>query len=702
MSDFSAVINAILNPGNVESKINELIRDREVQITPVVNSGKASIDKVMNQQFSNIQKSAKNTTRYINKNLTGTKYKSGDFSLSTEFVKQQRKMQTEHEKVAEQIVKDTKATQAQANQIIKKGTSEQAKYQRQRATEIKKQLEKADKISQSYANKEYSSKTNSNKLKLDGYVSNNSKEYKDASASINEEIKSLEQLQEAKNNYYNDKSYANATKLVKAEESYSNALKTSQSNLKILSGTSGQRATEKQLQSLQGQMDKYSKANPRAYKAMQTSFDNMQSSIKAGTVTAQQYKDMQTSFSRMKSSASNRGLEGNNLFGEIGRGFKQIGQFALTYGALQSGISKISESIVEIKDIDTILTEISKTSDRTPEQLQKLGQQSYDRASKYGKKASDYLLGVQEMNRSGYYGEKGNQMADLSVLTQAAGDVDAETANSYLLAANAAYKYKGSVEKLNAVLDGQNSITNRNSVSMQDMAEATGKAGSMAAEMGVKENELSALIGVTESRTKSGGNEAGNSLKSLFINLQNTGNSKIVSTLEKAGVSMTKIENGAQKLRTPIEILNDLQKVFKTLDQDDPLRSEILTNIGQKYHANKLSAILTGWSDYEKMLKDYSEGEGSAQSEAEKSANNLEGSLNKLSNTWTGVVNSFANSQGLTSAVKVLSSLLSVVKDITTTLGSSGTIASAIGAFLSVKDLGENKYYTNYSIAVLR
>jgi hypothetical protein len=62
------------------------------------------------------------------------------------------------------------------------------------------------------------------------------------------------------------------------------------------------------------------------------------------------------------------------------------------------------------------------------------------------------------MNRSGYYGEKGNQMAELSVLAQSAGDLDADTANKYILATNAAYKYAGSVEKLNAVLDGQNAI----------------------------------------------------------------------------------------------------------------------------------------------------------------------------------------------------------------------------------------------------
>lgn len=44
------------------------------------------------------------------------------------------------------------------------------------------------------------------------------------------------------------------------------------------------------------------------------------------------------------------------------------------------------------------------------------------------------------------------------------------------------------------------------------------------------------------------------------------------------------------------------------------------------------------------MLKDYSEGTGSAAIEAEKSANNWSGSLNKLSNSWTEFIGNFVKS----------------------------------------------------------
>ena len=49
-------------------------------------------------------------------------------------------------------------------------------------------------------------------------------------------------------------------------------------------------------------------------------------------------------------------------------------------------------------------------------------------------------------------------MAEQSLLARSAGDMSTELANSYILATNAAFKYKGNAEKINEVLDGQNEI----------------------------------------------------------------------------------------------------------------------------------------------------------------------------------------------------------------------------------------------------
>ena len=269
------------------------------------------------------------------------------------------------------------------------------------------------------------------------------------------------------------------------------------------------------------------------------------------------------------------------------------------------------------------------------------------------KKSTDYLTGVQEMYRAGF--ENAEEMSELSILAQSAGDMTSDAANDYLIATNAAYDYKNSVEELNKVLDSQNYITNNAAISMQDMADATSESASVAAQYGVKVDELSALIATVVSKTRESGSEAGTALKSLFITLQDTTSKPVREAFEAVGISMTKMVDGAERLKTPIELLKELSVAFNSLPEGDTKRANILTDIGKKYHANDLAAILSDWKSYEKMLNLYNSNSanGSALEEAEKSANNLTGSLNKLSNTWTEFINHLVQSDDIKNIVNL-------------------------------------------------
>lgn len=94
---------------------------------------------------------------------------------------------------------------------------------------------------------------------------------------------------------------------------------------------------------------------------------------------------------------------------------------------------------------------------------------------------------------------------------------------------------------------------------------------------------------------------------------------------------------------------------------------------------------------YQKMLDLYNNtsANGSAFKEAEKSANNLSGSLNRLSNTWTDTVENIVNSDTLKGAVNLLNGLLTGVNKLTDALGSLGTIGVIGGGILGANNLGK-------------
>ena len=332
-------------------------------------------------------------------------------------------------------------------------------------------------------------------------------------------------------------------------------------------------------------MSAYLRNNSALSKELTTEIKNIMSAVDR-VDDASGLRNLEKQFKSVQLAAKATGQTGRSWLGQVRKDFSNFATFLGAGTVTMTAINQIRNAFNEFKEVDTILTEIAKTSGQAREELESLGKTAYESASAYGRTVTDYLNAVKEMNRAGFYGESGNKMAELSLLAQSAGDLDPTLANDYLLASNAAYQLGGDIEKLNEVLDGQDLITNRNAINMQDMAEAMKVVGSQAANSRVGVDELSAAIGTMVSSTRKSGNEVATSLKAIFINLQNVSSSKIIKTLEAAGTSMTVMKDGIEQLRTPMEILKDLAKTYNELDEADPLKAQITTNIGGKHHAD--------------------------------------------------------------------------------------------------------------------
>ena len=416
-------------------------------------------------------------------------------------------------------------------------------------------------------------------------------------------------------------------------------------------------------------------------------------------------------FTAFKNAAKSVGIATSEFSSIVKNQFKQVGDaLKQTFSIAAIGmaaISKAKEAISELKEIDTYLTEISKANDKlTASDLKEIGNNSFDVASKYGKTATHYLAGIQEASRAGYVNAEG--IAELSVAAQGAGDMTAELANRYIIATDKAYKLGGSVEALTETLDGANNITNHNAVNMTELAEGMSVVGSQAASSQIKINEITAAVGTMISVTQKSGREMGNAFKGIIMNLQQTTgdvgdgeniiDAESLTKYEKAcaelGVSLKEVRNGVISLKEPMQILKELSEEYTKLDEADAKRANLLNAVGGKYRANALNAILENYSLYEKMLDDYAQGTGSMAAEAEKTANSWEGSLNRLSNTWTDTVGNVADSDAIITAINGLNGILSVVNNITEALGSWGTIGAGIGIAASFKNVGRDKMYS--------
>ncbi len=361
-------------------------------------------------------------------------------------------------------------------------------------------------------------------------------------------------------------------------------------------------------------------------------------------------------------------------------------------------ISNTKIAFSELKEINTILTEISKTNDTlSKSHLSEIADNSFDTAGKYGKSAADYLTGVLEASRAGY--KNAEEIAELSLAAQTAGGITAKLADQYIMATNNAYQFGGSVEKLTKVLDGSNYIANQNALNMADLAEGMSIVGSTAASFGVDADETAAALGAMIAATQQSGSEAANALNTVLLLIRQVtdvekgidaeGLARYKNACDALNVHLEKTRNGIVSLRDPMEVLKDLSAEYNKLDASDSRRTNLLDSVGGEQNAVQFDALLRQWDTYETMLQQYATGTDSMAAEAEKTADSWEGSLNRIGNTWKSTMNNIVDSDAVITVVNGLNSLLSVVNTVTDKLGALGTIGLSAGLFAGVRNTGK-------------
>lgn len=368
-----------------------------------------------------------------------------------------------------------------------------------------------------------------------------------------------------------------------------------------------------------------------------------------------------------------------------------------------AGLDRMQEAITDLKEINTLLTQLSKSGSYvTNSSLEHLKHESFEVSGKYGKKAASYLSDVQEASNAGY--QNASDIAGLSTAVQSAGDMSAELANQFIYTTDQAYELGGSVEKLSDILDGSTNISMRHAVTLSELAEGMSAVSSHAASLGVSANETAAILGAMIASTHQGGSEMADAFQTilLYINqitdeeagITTDGLAQYEAACRTLGVSLYETKNGINSLRDPLDVIRDLAREYSRLDSMDIRKADLLSAVGGGTNAEGLHAILENYSLYEEMLQNYSQGAGSLDMAARKTADSWEGSLNRLSDTWTETIGNIADSDAIVTIIKSLNSLLSAGNSLTGWLGSAGTIGLGAGLLAGIKNVGRDKMFS--------
>ena len=373
-----------------------------------------------------------------------------------------------------------------------------------------------------------------------------------------------------------------------------------------------------------------------------------------------------------------------------------LGKVALKMAAWQvmgdlvaTPIRALQEALSTMKDVDTELVNIQKVTGNTGTEMEALSERAFQMASEYGRTATEVTQAMTEFARAGY-GDQLEQMAEMSILLQNIGDVSSKTANSMLLAVDAAWGFGGSEEKLMSVMDGLNEITNKNATDMDKLATGMTVAASVFAESGESVQTFASMLGTGTAVTQRSGSEIARGLRTIMMNIRQirgeTEDGELIdgesianaskALKEFAGIST--MENG--ELRLASDVLDELADKWENLDTVQ--QSAIAEALAGKRQANVLTSLIANWDMVEKQMKEYASGAGSALQENEIYMDSWEAKLNQLSSKWTEFISHLVK----TDAIKVsLDGLTGLISALDTDVGHAAINVSALAlAFTGV------------------
>ena len=393
--------------------------------------------------------------------------------------------------------------------------------------------------------------------------------------------------------------------------------------------------------------------------------------------------------------ATRQGADANTILGTSLTGL--VTRFVSLHMLLSRTVSAFQDALKTMKEVDSALVTIQKTTGFTGDQLDRLTNSAYELANAYGRTATEILNAASVYARAGFK-DNLDQMTELSALLQNVGDLEGEVASKFLIATNAAWKLNGSYDALMGVIDGLNAQTNQAAVDMEGLTSGITVAGSVFAAAGETVQTFAGMLGAGIALTARSGSEVGRGLRTIAMNIRQIKGelddgeiideasiSDAAKALHSVGISVADA-NG--ELRLTSEVLDELAGRWDKLTSAE--QSYIAQSLAGKRQANILVSLMQNWQEAQRQMGLYANGAGSALQENEIYLNSWEAKTKQLSAAWTKFVNDLVDTDLIKGALDAIIKLVGLLDTgvgrlLITTAGIATAVVAITGAISGLK-----------------
>lgn len=419
----------------------------------------------------------------------------------------------------------------------------------------------------------------------------------------------------------------------------------------------------------------------------------------AGKVTAQEIEKIKISFSGLKAEVASTGNMGKNFFSQIGSRLTDMNsKFIAQFLSWQDWIRYLQQGINTVRELDTAMTEVHKVSNATETQYASFRDTISSTAKEIATTNKELLNSSADFLRLGYSLDQASNLAENATLFVNVGDgVDITEATEDMITAMKAFDIQA--EDSIKIVDDYNQIGNKFALSASDIGEAMKRSAS-ALETGNNNFEQSIGLITAMNEIVQNSENTGNSLKVLSLRLRGAkaeledmqedtdGLCDSTSKLREQIKSLTGVDImlDDNTFKSTTDIIKELGAVWDKLS--DSSQAATLELIAGKSRANNVAALLKNYQKIDEVMESLGEAEGSAMRENEAIVDSIDGHIKVLSATAEEFWQKFIDTDFVKNAVSLASDLLGLLTQIIDKFGTLPTIAPAIAAAFSFKNVG--------------
>ena len=352
---------------------------------------------------------------------------------------------------------------------------------------------------------------------------------------------------------------------------------------------------------LSNDIQKYMKENTRLTKEYEDALNDLSRRAASG-------ENVRKQFASAKSEIALKGLNGKSFIDEIARGFKQIGQFATTYGVIQDvfmdGGRKMVSNVVTVNDA---MTDLRMATSLSNDEAYKMMDTYYELGDKLKATGIDIAKSSTEWLKQGKAIQEASKLTEDSIVLSKIGDLSSEEATKTITAAMKSYNI--AEDQVMGFVDQISAIDMASATDVGGLATAFNEVAANAKTAGVETQNLLSYAAVIGETTQEGMASVGTSLNAIFSRMGNiklsrlkdyeTGEdlSNVETVLRGVGISLRDTQDEFKDFDL---VLSETAEGWKTFSGVQ--KRAVAQAFAGTHHMNEFMVLMEQWGNVEKYL----------------------------------------------------------------------------------------------------